>query len=280
MKYFYILFLSALIFLFLPASVSAMTAEEYAETVDIFDVYIPEEYKDSYYEVGYVVRPFSLNDDKYQKDEQMQVTSMQWFSYYLGNMNGSSNLVFGSYIQRNPDNVLKLYIKNDGKPLFSEGGQLGLEVCTRGKNCTLTATRIDGSVSVIDIPNYVTSEVVSYVTFDNTNADIVELCLYIGNITTEFDNAYRIYGSFLDYGYCIESEEPEPEPEPDIDVPQSPVFTGHIVDSLIFIMAASFAYIESLFLLDIVSGLSLGYFLFAVMIFSLIFGFFLHKIVK
>lgn len=278
MKYFKYLFLTVFSFFLFSVDVSALPYDEYVEKVDIYDIEYFEFYNGAG-EVGYSARPFAiLPEQRYQKDSFINVSHMywEWIHSVYGHVAATGDLVFGSYTSQNSDVIMKLYIYNNGQPLFDVPGQFGLEVCIRGKNNTLSVYRTDGSVSTIDVPDSTLTETVHYFELDNQHADIVKIVLYVGNYTASPSGGDRVYGEFTDYGYIVEQEEPEPEPEE----PEVPLVGGDLNGTISYILSFIVSIVDTLFLLQIVEGVTFGYFILACMIFGLVFSFLFRNMVK
>lgn len=189
------------------------------------------------------------------------------------NANGSFSQVvpFGQLtVVGNIPQMLQFTLNNAGEPLFSSPGTLNLHLSLLGGNVTVTLTR-DGSSTSQTLGSYSSITEIDY-EIDNTAGNLEKVQITLTNGVYVDGAGPYLRGGILKYGYLLADIPDEPEVEPNVPGDTMGVFN--------FLLSFMADYIESLFLLEIVTDVTFGYFLLAVAILGVIFSFLFSRMIK
>lgn len=275
MKY---LFSSIFLLLVLTSSVSA---EELPVDPMLYPpgTYVDEPYYiapgcEDMFEIIPSMSTFDLTESEnasYQIDESIKVTQMSYVTRVAGgSVATQGNFAFGStYIAPN-SYVATFY--NDGNLLFENPGTLYFQILSisdSNNTAYLNVYRSSGSSEVYNLSSSVDG-VVNYFEIDNLLADIVKITLSGSSTSPEY--GYYCGFNFQKYGYVY----PTDSPGTDSDVP----VPGDTSGVLTFLFNFVFDMVDTLFLLEIVSGVTFGYFIVACIVLTIFFSFLFTKIFK
>lgn len=226
------------------------------------------------YEIIPYMSTFDLTESEnasYQVDESIKVTQMSYVTRAADStVITQGNFAFGNTYIGAASYVATFY--NDGNLLFENPGTLYFQILSisdSNNTAYLNIYRSDGSSEVYNLSSS-EAGVLNYFEIDNLLADIIKITLS----GSSSDGNYGYYSgfNFQKYGYVY----PTDNPGTDSDVP----VPGDTSGVLTFLFNFVFDMVDTLFLLEIVSGVSLGYFFLACIVLSIFFSFLFTKIFK
>lgn len=274
MKYIYAALLSVMMFFFISDSAAAIPVSEYMESINPYDITVFTDDPNFYANV-YPIPFLYASGGRYEKEEEMDVTTMYYRLYHRGSLVAHSSLSFGYILETNADLNMEGYIENGGNPLFSQPGTLSLDVEVRGSSARLVVYRSDGTSYGESLNCGTAATTTHYVTFDNSNADIIKIALFVEPYLTSSQANQYVVGGFFDYGYVFTEPVPPDEPE---DPPV--VISGDLNGTISYMINLIVSMVNVFFILEIIPGVTFGYFVLACMIMSIVFSFFFHRMIK
>ena len=272
------LFIPILIFciLFSSFNVSALYYPDWWELEGLtYDEFLDALDEDGIY-TGYYSSSFSVVNPTYQKDFPMSC-SISWYEEkqdYPFYAEGLASV--GEYkLIGNRAVSVRMTLGSNGQPLFEYGGSLTLLVYVYSHSATYTVYRSNGSTYsyqfVAQNPNAQVLQIP--IEFDNSNNDIVKIEFLYNYGHTQSTGDTKIGFGIVDYGYISSVAPPEPE-IPDLTV------KGDLADALYYLTSVTIDIVDSLFLLEVFAGISLGTFILCSILLSIVFAFLFARLVR
>lgn len=284
MKYLKYLFIIAFAFLIFSADVSAEEFD-YPDFHELMGLTY-EEFLDSLDEYGcfthYFNQPFSVVNPNFVKDEEILLShGISWvYDCPYDYMDGSGTISFGelkTWGQTPISITLTLY--NNGAPLFENGGQLTFQMYVYAGKCTYTVYRTDGSevsyAFVTQLPNG--EPIYPWVEFNNSDCDISKIVFKYEYYVPQSTGGGLMGVGICDYGYLVDGAEPEPEPEPEFPIVSA---GGNPGDALQYLTQFVVDMVNVFFVLELFTGITVGNFIIACMLLSIVFSFFFSRLIK
>ena len=276
MKYIYAFLLSAFCFMLMPAAAFAGEHDDFYSLIGMSYEELQEFKDDEFSYSGYFPSVYSEFNPNYQKDEIMKVSGLSWSATVLDYpFNYSGQLSFGQWkLQGNRCQKVEMTFLNSGHPLFDDGGILTFKVMISAKKFNYAITYSDGSTYSKTLTYNNSERVDIEFDFDNLGNDIQKIVFTWDGGFSYSDGDTRIGFGIVDYGYLHDSVD-----VPELD-PEVPLVEGDLNGTIEYLVSFVVSVVDCLFLLQIVEGVTFGYFILACLILGVVFSFLFRKLVK